>query len=266
MQDKEKEVDALDNNTQELVKEEKKFEEKISLDSFTPATEVGDKKSVEKEINDARIAFASVHKDVMKKNRIMGIVFLIVMVGALVLAYILPKAINYMFIALFAFFIVVVVLTRLSRKKMDNAVGEYLRAYGSQSDSYVYKNEDIKDVEMAFRAKPDDEVLRSLEFKNDVFAIGSRDVIKGKMGDINFLSSDASYKVGNAKDKKTHRTVFVGKVVQFDSKIKDEGRVLLYMKGCGDAEPDKGRTSRCSPCPLAYRQSPGPRKLLGSRT
>lgn len=216
-----------------------KKEETVTFDGFIDSIEVGDSADVAKKVNEARLDFSAVHKQEMKKNRIIGIVFLVVMVGSVALAYALPQAITYMFIAIVAFFILSLVLSKKSRSKMDIAVGEYLNAYGSQSDSYVYNHESINDVKMGFRNKPDEEVIRSLDFKEKVFHIGSRDVIKGTMDGIPFITADASIKTGEQKDRKTHKTVFVGKVIEFKTGIEDEGRVLLYLKGCGDADPDK---------------------------
>lgn len=218
--------------------EEAPAQEEKPFDGFYDAIEVGDRDDVQAKINDARMKFKEIHTSVMKRNRIVGIVFLVVMVAMAVLAYVFPGLVMYMFFGVIAFFVIVLILSKSLRGKMDVAVGDYLFAYGSHSDSFVYRHDDIKDVKMGFRNKPDEEVIRSLAFKEKVFHIGSRDVIKGTMAGINFETADVSIKTGEVKDRKTHKTVFVGKVITLSTTIEDEGRVLLYKKGCGDAEPD----------------------------
>ena len=237
------EKDVVDNLVEEKTEEDLKenetpTQEEKPFDGFYDAIEVGEREEVQEKINDARKVFKEIHKNVMSRNKIIGIVFMVIMLGMAVLAYIFPGIVMYMFFGVIAFFIVVLILSKSLRGKMDVAVGDYLFAYGINSDSFVYKHNDIKDVKMGFRNKPDEEVIRSLAFKEKVFHIGSRDVIKGTMAGINFETADVSIKTGEPKDRKTHKTVFVGKVITLSTEIKDEGRVLLYRKGCGDAEPD----------------------------
>ena len=228
----------MEENKQEIV-ETNNNEEIDSLPAgFIKPVTIESKEKTEEAINKARIDFHAIYDKEIKKNRIIGIAFMVVMAAIVVVSYFFNKYIQYLLIGALVFFVAILVVTRLSRKNMDLAVGDYLGTYGSLSDSYVYNSESYKDIIMAFRNKPSEDDIRSMKFKKDVFFVGSRDVIKGKINDIDFETADVSIKTGNAKDKKTHKTVFVGKVVSLSLGTKEEGRILLYNKGCGDAEPD----------------------------
>lgn len=206
--------------------------------SFIKPVEVKSKEETELKINEARKAFHAAYNKEITKNRITGFAFLAVMIAVVVIAWLLPSYVQYVLIGAIALFLGVLVLTKFARRNMDIAVGDYLQNYGLLSDSYVYDNADFEDIEMGFRVKPSEDVVRSMEFKKDICGIGSRDTIKGKMAGLSFKTSDVSVKTGDIKSRKTQKTVFVGKMIVFDASVKEEGRVLLYLKGCGDATPD----------------------------
>jgi hypothetical protein len=191
------------------------------------------------EIEESRKTFFATHNKIMKTNRIVGICFIVIMLAVIVLSYVIPSLTLVLFIAVAVFFVGILLFTRFARKKMDQAVGLYLTTYSSYSDSYLYDGEPFSDILYGFKVKPDAQVMAKMDFKNELFHIGSRDLVKGKMNGRTFEVADVSYKTGKPKDKKTHKTVFVGKVINLPYKNSSTGRTLCYLKGCGDAEPDK---------------------------
>lgn len=194
---------------------------------------------VEKSINEARTAFEQVHKKTMNLNRIVAAIFILLIIGGSVVTFLYSKYVLYLLIAIIVCFVGVFIFTKLSRKKLNDAVRTYLDIYSNYTDSFIFNNEKITDVKLGFKEKVNPLIVEKMDFLSKVGAVGSRDMIKGKMSGKYFEAADVSIKDGEEKDIRKQKAVFVGKVFNFQYLNPDFGRTILYLKGCGDSAPNK---------------------------
>jgi hypothetical protein len=237
------EVTPIEN---EVAKEETPVEEEKPLEDIVPnengalnQIEVATEEELNASVNKAREEFKLEHDKLLKYNKILGIVLFVAMMAILVVGFIFPDAIVYLLIGIAVYFILVFALTRWQRKKMDEGVKKYLNVYSLYTESYSYDQSTYKDVTIKFEEKLDREVVDKLDYVNNCIEIGSRNIVRFTLNGIKGYTGDVSIKTGEKKARKTHKVGFVGKLVVLPLDIKSEGRILCYLKGCGDAEPNK---------------------------
>lgn len=206
---------------------------------FVEPIEVDDYSQIKKGVNEARINFLENHKKVMKKNKIASGIFFVLAVGLVIVGYTWNKFLGLCFGVVCAALVVVWLYTRHQRKILDGAVADYLYAYSLYCNSYMYKDEHIKNIQIGYKQHPDPEVLKKFNIADNVSQIVSRELIKGNMFDHDFIAADVSLKSGNPKKQRDMKALLVGKAFIFDYKFNEEGRTFLYLKGCGDAAPTK---------------------------
>ena len=206
---------------------------------FVGPIEVHDYSEIKDNVNEARKQFITNHDAIIKKNKIASGIFFVIAIGLVILGYFLPKLLGLSFGLVCASLLVVWLFTRYQRKQMDALVTEYLYQYSLNCNSYMYTGEDITDVEIGFKQSPDHQIIKLLNISDNVSQIVSRELVKGKMDGHNFSAADVSLKEGDAKRQRNMKALLVGKLFVFDYSFKDEGRTLLYLKGCGDASPTK---------------------------
>lgn len=230
----------------EAAKEETPVEEEKPLEDIVPnengalnQIEVATEEELNASVNKAREEFKVEHDKLLKYNKILGIVLFVAMMAILVVGFIFPDAIVYLLIGIAVYFILVFALTRWQRKKMDEGVKKYLNVYSLYTESYSYDQSTYKDVTIKFEEKLDREVVDKLDYVNNCIEIGSRNIVRFTLNGIKGYTGDVSIKTGEKKVRKTHKVGFVGKLVVLPLDIKSEGRILCYLKGCGDAEPNK---------------------------
>ncbi len=201
--------------------------------------EVSSEEELKASVNKAREEFKVEHDKLLKYNKILGGVLFVAMIAILVVGMIYPDAITYLLIGIAVYFILVFALTRWQRKKMDDGVKKYLNVYSLYTESYAYDPSTYKDVTIKFEEKLDKEVVDKLEYVNDCIEIGSRNIVRYTLNGTKGYTGDVSIKTGEKKVRKTHKVGFVGKLVILPLELKQEGRILCYLKGLGDAEPSK---------------------------
>lgn len=189
-------------------------------------------------VNKARVEFKEEHDRLLKYNKVLGIVLFVAMIAILIVGFIYPDAIVYLLIGIAIYFVLVFALTRYQRRKMDESVKKYLNVYSLYTESYSYDPSVYKNVTIKFEEKLDKEVVDKLAYVNDCIEIGSRNIVRYSLNGTSCYTGDVSIKTGEKKVRKTHRVGFVGKLVVMPYELKSEGRILCYLKGCGDATPN----------------------------
>ncbi len=238
------EVEPSETDTIEPVGEETPTEEP-TLDAVPNENgslnqiEVGTDEELKANVNKAREEFKLEHDKLLKYNKVLGIVLFVAMMAILVVGFIYQDAITWLLLGIAVYFILVFALTRWQRKKMDEGVKKYLNVYSLYTESYAYDQSTYKDVTIKFEEKLDREVVDKLEYVNNCIEIGSRNIVRFTLNGVKGYTGDVSIKTGEKKVRKTHKVGFVGKLVVLPLDIKKEGRILCYLKGCGDAEPNK---------------------------
>lgn len=213
--------------------------EKVIKPDFEKPIEVSGYEEIKTNVNEARKGFLTKHSNLIKKNKISSGIFFVVAIGMVFLGYFLPKLIGLSIGLICASMVVVWLYTRYQRKMMDEAVSEYLYAYSINCNSYLYSGEDFKDIEIGYKQRPDHELLKKFYICDDISQIISRELVTGKMYGHDFIAADVSLKSGDAKKQRNMKALLVGKAIVFNYSFQEEGRTLLYLKGCGDAAPTK---------------------------
>ena len=213
--------------------------ETVIIPEISEPVEVENLDVVKTKVNEAREKFLSVHKNVMKKNRIISTIYFGITIGLVLLGTFVEKLMGLSFGVICAGLIFVWIYTRKQRKEMDAGTQGYLRDYSLYTNSYMYGKEDVEDVKIAYSQKVEKDLINKINLSNEEYIINSRDVVTGKMYSHNFLTCDVSINSGAAKRPREQKILFVGKLFSLNYKFVSEGRTLLYLKGCGDATPTK---------------------------
>lgn len=239
------ELETVTETKEEVTKEELNVE---SAEETTPLEfnetgelnqiDVSDENELNKSVNKARVEFKEEHDRLLKYNKVLGIVLFVAMIAILVVGLIYPDVVVYLLIGIAVYFVLVFALTRYQRRKMDECVKKYLNVYSLYTESYSYDPSIYKNVTIKFEEKLDREVVDKLAYVNDCIEIGSRNIVRYLLNGTSCYTGDVSIKTGEKKVRKTHRVGFVGKLVVMPYELKSEGRILCYLKGCGDATPN----------------------------
>ena len=174
----------------------------------------------------------------MKNTKILQIVFLIIVAGAIFAASFFPQMLTITIFLVSFYFILMFFQTKRTRKKINDYVEDYIVKYGLYIDSYVYGNNYmLKDIKLAYKHKIDlEEIIKNDIYKN-VIKTQSRDYVKGKMLGVNFYCSDVSFKVGNSLKDKNCKVPAVGKMFKFNLRLKNEGKVIIYLSSTKEGKP-----------------------------
>ena len=142
-------------------------------------------------------------------------------------------------VLIFCFFLLVTfLLVRRSKAKLNVAFDGYKYRYFSSVDSYVFYQTGISNLEFSYNSKISIDEISKIGCYDNVVKTLTRDVVKGTMFGVAFLGYDLLLKTGtDPNDNKTMSTVFSGKMFHFDIFNKKAGRMVIYLKGCGDAQP-----------------------------
>ncbi|MGN1294928.1 MAG: hypothetical protein ACI4U5_00835 [Bacilli bacterium] len=180
-----KNTDSKNDKEKPVVKEEKKEDSNSSFESdiqFFELEPITDPDEAVRLINESRVSFTEFHKKTMKNSKLLQIIFLIVVAGAIFVASFYPAMLTITIALVSVYFIMMFFQTRRTRNKMNEIVEEYIVRYGLLIDSYVYGNNYmLKDVRLAYKYKIEmDEVIKNDIYK-DVLKTQSRDYIKGKV-------------------------------------------------------------------------------------
>ena len=211
--------------------------EQSVVSNFVNPVEINGKEDVKENVNKAREEFLQTHAKVQKFNRIVSGIFFVLTFGLIILGNTVSKLLGLCIGIVCVGFLFVWLFTRKQRKMLDEAVAVYLYNYSLYCNSYIFEN--VDNVEIGYKEKPEVEDVKKLNISDDVTVINSRDVVKGKLEGKEFISADVSLKTGHPRKEREQKALFVGKVYMLNYSFKDEGRTLLYLKGCGDAAPTK---------------------------
>lgn len=236
-----KNTDSKNDKEKPVVKEEKKEDSNSSFESdiqFFELEPITDPDEAVRLINESRVSFTEFHKKTMKNSKLLQIIFLIVVAGAIFVASFYPAMLTITIALVSVYFIMMFFQTRRTRNKMNEIVEEYIVRYGLLIDSYVYGNNYmLKDVRLAYKYKIEmDEVIKNDIYK-DVLKTQSRDYIKGKVLGVNFYCSDVSFKTGTSPKDKNCKVPAVGKMYKFNLKLKNEGKIVIYLSKTKEGKP-----------------------------
>ena len=114
-------------------------------------------------VNESRVAFTEFHTKTMKNTKILQIVFLIIVAGAIFAASFFPQMLTITIFLVSIYFILMFFQTKRTRKKINDYVEDYIVKYGLYIDSYVYGNNYmLKDIKLAYKHKIDlEEIIKN---------------------------------------------------------------------------------------------------------
>lgn len=235
-------VDECSSSKEEMNKaEEVKEETQVNLDSniqFFELEPITDPDEAVRLVNESRISFMEFHKKTMKNTKILQIIFLIVVAGAIFAASFFPAMLTITIVLVSVYFIMMFFQTKRTRNKMNQIVEDYIVRYGLLIDSYVYGNDYmLKDIRLAYKYKIEQEEIVKNDIYKDVIKTQSRDYIKGKIIGVDFFCSDVSFKIGTSLKDKNYKVPAVGKMLKFNLKLKTEGKVIIYLSNTKEGKP-----------------------------
>ena len=236
-----KETDEEIKSDEVVSNEEKKETPSIDYEGDIPFFElepIVDPDEAVRLVNESRISFTEFQTKTMKNTKILQIVFLIIVAGAIFAASFFPQMLTITIFLVSFYFILMFFQTKRTRKKINDYVEDYIVKYGLYIDSYVYGNNYmLKDIKLAYKHKIDlEEIIKNDIYKN-VIKTQSRDYVKGKMLGVNFYCSDVSFKVGNSLKDKNYKVPAVGKMFKFNLRLKNEGKVIIYLSSTKEGKP-----------------------------
>ncbi|MDD7735369.1 MAG: hypothetical protein SOW55_06575 [Bacilli bacterium] len=226
------------------VKEEKKPNQttRFCPGEFYNPLPFSSKEETLKNINDSRSAFYLnvTHSNKIKKITLFSFLGIFLILGLIML--INPDSVNKLFIPVLALFVtfllVSFILISSMKKKRNFFFDEYKYTYFLNIDSYCYTQTGIANLELSYNSKIELDEVNKIDCYENILTTPTRDIVKGTMFGVNFTSYDLLIKTGNSlEDKKTQSVIFSGKMFNFNLLTKKSGKLVIYLKGCGDSFP-----------------------------
>lgn len=205
-------------------------------------TPITSKDDTLKEINAARSIFYQQVESANKTKKILLFSFVGLFLIFAMLLLIDPEIINKLFtplVVVFIVFLAIVYLINNSTKRKKNVfMDEYRYHYFLNIDSYCYYLKGFSNIELSYNTKIDLEEVNKISCYENITSCPTRDVVKGKIFGVDFISFDALIKTKiEMEGKQLDKIVFSGKVFKLDLKVKKAGKMFIYLKGCGDSYP-----------------------------
>ena len=179
-----------------------------------------------------------------KKNRPVNIIIIISFLAVIVAVIFLLRNsgafIPVMAVLVVAYFVILNIFSKKVKAKMNDEAATTIATYISLLDSYVTQNKAFSDIKFNSNEKIDGDLFVSLKIVKDIFHVGGRDVLKGKIFDMPFIGGDCLVKTREAKEDGSTQDyiVFLGKLFVIDTALKmNEGRAIIYLKGKGANGP-----------------------------
>lgn len=192
------------------------------------------------QVDENQKAFNSFFKKNKTVNFIIIISFLILIVAVIILLRNSGAFIPVMAVLVVIYFVILHIFSKKVKAKMNNEANITIAKYISLLDSYVTQNKAFSDVKFNSEEKIDGDLFVSLKIVKDIFHVGGRDVLKGKIFDMPFVGGDCLVKTREAKEDGSTQDyiVFLGKLIVIDTALElNGGRAIIYLKGKGANGP-----------------------------
>lgn len=243
-------------NEETEIKEEKIFVDNKEDDvnpkdirAFTPGKfyfpgQIISKEETIDKINQSRAGFYLFVDRSDKIKKIVLFSFLGLFALFAILLLIKPDLVNQLFSVMIILFVVFLIasyfLVIANKKKKNISFDQYRYDYCLLFDTYVFYQTGISNLEFSYNTKIDEDEVKKISCYENIIATPTRDIIKGSMFGVNFNCYDLLIRTEtNANDKKTQSVVFSGKMFHFDLNTKVNQKLYLYLKGCGDSQPNE---------------------------
>lgn len=195
-----------------------------------------------KNINEERVKFYDYLSSANKVNKFTLFGFLAVLLIFLVSLLLNKENVNELFPPLMLVFVVFLIvsyfLVKNTKKRKNIAFDGYKKEYFLNIDSYCYYQTGISNLAFSYNSIVEKEAIEKIGCYENIIKTVTRDVVVGKMFGTAFTSYDLLLKSGkNISDESDHQVLFSGKMFYFDLPIKQEGKMFIYLKGCGDSHP-----------------------------
>lgn len=195
-----------------------------------------------KRANLARLSFYDFVTRTDKIKKIILIVFLVVMGGCSLAILINNELVNILFTPLLISFIttiiIIYILLAQYKKKRIFHFNQYKYNLCISIDSYCYYQTGISNLEFSYNTKIKLSEVSKIGCYENIIQTPSRDIVKGKLYGINFVSYDVLIRSGiSIQDKASHKVHFSGKLFKLQLLPIKEGKMYIYLKGCGDSHP-----------------------------
>lgn len=189
-------------------------------------------------INDARKEFSAAYNKVRKGNLLLTIPIFVVAVLGFILSSLHTSILIITLVLVIVGFVFVFRKTKTNREKLNSMVQDTITKYFVNLDTYITANEHFSEVKFNSLHKLDEKLFDSLHIIKDIYHVGGRDKIVGKLDGINFYGGDYLVKTREEKDDKIQDyIVFLGKLFVFDLPVVKAGRAIIYLKGKGANGP-----------------------------
>ena len=202
--------------------------------------ELKDSEDFYNQVDENQQTFNSFFKKNKTVNLIIIISFLAVIIAVIFLLRNSGAFIPVMAVLVVAYFVVLNIFSKKVKAKMNDEASKTIAKYISLLDSYVTQNKAFSDIKFNSNEKIDGDLFVSLKIVKDIFHVGGRDVLKGKIFDMPFIGGVCLVKTREAKEDGSTQDyiVFLGKLFVIDASLNmDEGRAVIYLKGKGANGP-----------------------------
>lgn len=240
--EKEEQKVQVEENTElentDSIKETKVDNDKNDEEGFNePITFLNDEE-IYSDIEKGTTDFNKQYKKIRNSNLLLMIPILIVMIIGVTLSSIHPSILIITIVLIVIGFVIVFKKTKTNKDKLNQAVQDTIARYFIEVDSFVLNNEHFNDIKFNSLHKLDEHLFDTLHIIKDIYHTSGRDMIQGKLDDVEFVGGDYLVKTKEQVEERTQEyIVFLGKLFVYDMKVINEGRALIYLKGKGANGP-----------------------------
>lgn len=216
----------MEEKKEELVAEES-LETEVKVEETTQKEEKEPKKiSKEKafqKIEENRQVFYDAYNKQKKQNTL-----LIVLFGVAAIAVFLGLN-KYFYIALIIVVILMVALyfySKSMKNSMEKKIQDYITGFYNLSNEFAFSKTAFKDLTFEPQTKIEEKEFIDSGFIKGITHVGSRNMVKGKLGDMSFQATDCVAKI---VVKNKEEVCFLGKFFQFQQPNSYEYKTLIYV-------------------------------------
>lgn len=216
----------MEENKEEVIAEEV-AESKTKVEELETKEEKETKKiSKEKtfqKIEENRKAFFDAYNKQKKQNTLLIVLFGLVAIGVFL-------GLNkYFYIALIIVVVLMVGLyfySKSMKNSMEKKIQDYISEFYNLSNDFAFSKTAFNSLTFEPQTKIEEKDFIDSGFINGITHVGSRNMVKGKLGEMNFLAFDCVAKI---VVKNKEEVCFLGKFFTFQQPNNYEYKTLLYV-------------------------------------
>ncbi len=175
-------------------------------------------------IEENRREFDAFYKKQRKTNTI-----LLLVVGFICIAVFLTLSAHFgiAIVLVAAVLVVLYIYSARVKKDMDARIQDYISKYYTIANDYVFNYEEFHNLEYCVEDKLADNEFPDSGFIKGISHVGSRNIVRGEIGNYHFKAADCVAKI---KVDKKDDVCFLGKYFMIDLPTAYEHKTIIYIK------------------------------------